>query len=318
MGFPREVIQQAMEMKAEQRETALLRAERNKEKLYKENATLAELDRALAASGAMVATVALSGDKKLLKELSEKTATLNAKRKEILAACGGTEPQFSCKKCKDTGRVDGITCSCVKDIARELMYANLCARMPLEESSFDNFDLSYYPTKDSDGLNPRARMKEILALCKKYAASFSTASESLLFLGGVGLGKTHLSLAIANQAIKKGYGVVYGPAPALVSAAERERFSNEDNGAMESLLSCDLLIIDDLGTEFSTQFSQAVINEVVNTRLQKKLPTIINTNLDLRALAEKYTPRVSSRLIGCYTMRQFLGEDVRLLKKAGN
>lgn len=318
MGFPKDIMQQALEMKTEQREVALLRAEKAKEKLYKENAALAELDRALAASGAMAATVALSGDKKLIKELAEKTAALNSKRKAILAEAGGIEPQFACKKCKDTGRVDGITCSCVKDIARELMFAKLCAKMPLKECTFENFDLSYYATKDENGLNPKARMKEIFALCKKYAADFSLSSESLLFLGGVGLGKTHLSLAIANQAIKKGYGVVYGPAPALISAAERERFDYEDNGAMESLLTCDLLIIDDLGTEFSTQFSLAVINEVVNSRLQENLPTIINTNLDLRALADKYTPRVSSRLIGCYTMRQFLGEDIRLLKKAGN
>lgn len=315
MGFPKEIMQSALEIKAGQRESAIRRAEAAKEKLYKDNSTLAELDRALAATGAMIATVALSGDKKLMKELAERSAQLSEKRKSILASTP-TEPEFSCKKCKDTGRVDGITCSCVKDIARELLYAKLCAQMPLEESTFDSFRLTYYSSAKGEGENsPRARMKEILSLCKKYAADFSTSSESLLFLGGVGLGKTHLSLAIANAAIKKGYGVVYGPAPGLIAAVERERFSGEENGALDSLMNCDLLIIDDLGTEFSTQFSVSVVNDVINTRLQKKLPTILNTNLSLRELADKYTPRVSSRLIGCYTMRQFLGNDIRQLKK---
>lgn len=319
MGFPKDIISRAFELKAEQREIALSRAEKAKERLYKENPNLLELDRALGAAGAMTASVALSGDKKLIKELAERTAQLSEKRKAILASCPEAEPQFCCKKCKDTGRVDGITCSCVKDIAKELMFARLCSQMPLEESTFDNFDLTYYSTaKNEDGVSPRGRMKEILSLCKKYAADFSLSSESLLFLGGVGLGKTHLSLAIANSAIKKGYGVVYGPAPSLIAAAERERFNGEDNGALDSLLSCDLLIIDDLGTEFITQFSLSVINDVINTRLQKKLPTIINTNLSLRDLAEKYTPRVSSRLIGCYNMSQFLGNDIRQLKKFGN
>jgi len=316
MGFPKDIMAQAIEIKDEMRQNAIAKAEAAKEKLYKENPALTELDFAISAAGASVATVALSGDKALMKELADKTALLSKKRKEILATCPEATPRFACKKCNDSGRVDGITCQCVKDIARELMFARLCAQMPLEDSSFDNFDLTFYSTAaDADGFAPRARMKEILSLCKKYAAGFSTSSESLLFLGGVGLGKTHLSLAIANAAINKGYGVVYGPAPALIAAAEKERFSGEDNGAMESLLCCDLLIIDDLGTEFATQFSLSVINDVINTRLQKKLPTIINTNLSLRELAEKYTPRVSSRLIGCYTMRQFLGQDIRQLKK---
>lgn len=316
MGFPREIMAEAISLKEGMRQNAIAKAEAAKEKLYKENPALAELDNAISAAGASVAMVALSGDKALMKELTEKTTLLSKKRKEILATCPAAKPRFACKKCNDTGKVDGITCQCVKDIARELMFARLCANMPLDESSFDNFDLNFYSASaDGEGFAPRARMKEILALCKKYAANFSTESESLLFLGGVGLGKTHLSLAIANAAIARGYGVVYGPAPTLISAAEKERFSGEDNGAMESLLCCDLLIIDDLGTEFATQFSLSVINDVINTRLQKKLPTIINTNLTLRELAEKYTARVSSRLIGCYTMRQFLGQDIRQLKK---
>lgn len=315
MGFSNEIYAQAIAMKLKQKDIAEYRAEEALEKLYKKNPQLSELDRALTAAGAMAATLALSGDSEKLDELSLRAATLNEKKKAILAACPEATPKYCCEKCNDTGKVNGKYCDCVYMIAKELAYGQLCADMPLDECSLADFSLSYYPTaKNEDGVSPRARMKEIFELAKKYAEKFTLSSGNLLFLGGVGLGKTHLSLGIARKVLEKGYGVIYGPAPSLLAAAEREHFSKENNGAMDSYLNCDLLIIDDLGTEFSTQFTVSVINDVINTRMLKKLPTIISTNLSLQELMDRYSDRVASRIIGSYTMRQFLGNDVRQIK----
>ena len=315
MGFPREIYAEAMQLKAKQKDMAEYRAEKAKDELYAQNPRLKELDDKMCAMGAMAATVALSGDAARLDEISRHAAKLRAEKDEIIKGHNGLEPKYTCRVCNDSGRVDGRFCECVYAIAKELAYGQLCADMPLDESDLDKFSLNYYPTtKNEDGVSPRARMREIYSLCCKYADKFSLKSGNLLFLGGVGLGKTHLSLGIAKKVLEKGYGVIYGGAPTLLAAAEREHFSKEDNGALESYTSCDLLIIDDLGTEFSTQFTVSVINDIINTRMMKKLPTIISTNLGFEELMERYSDRVTSRLVGNYTMRQFLGQDVRQLR----
>lgn len=315
MGFPREIYARALQMKLKQKDMAEARAEKALDSLYEKNPRLRELEYELCAAGAMAATIALSGDAARLDEVSRLAARLQEEKKSILARCPEATPAYSCTKCNDSGKVDGRYCECLYAIAKELAYGQFCADMTLDESGLEDFSLNYYPTaKNEDGVSPRARMREIYSLCKKYADGFSLSSGNLLFLGGVGLGKTHLSLGIARRVLEKGYGVIYGGAPALLAAAEREHFSKESNGAMESYLSCDLLIIDDLGTEFSTQFTVSVINDIINTRMLKKLPTIISTNLSPEELMERYTDRVTSRLIGNYTMRQFLGKDVRQLK----
>ncbi len=318
MGFPKEIYAQAMELKRRQREVAEERAEAVREKLYKNNPSLCELDRALSASGALAASLAVSGDTERLKEVTERAAVLAEKKKAITDKCRGLIPEYCCKKCSDTGRVDGKYCECVEAIARELAYGRLCADMPLDESGFDSFRLDYYSSaKGKDGISPHGRMKEIFELCRSYAAEFSMSSGNLLFLGGTGLGKTHLSLGIVREVLKKGYGVIYGPAQNLISAAEKEKFSGEGAGTLDSLLDCDLLVIDDLGAEFATPFSIALIYNIINTRLQRRLPTVISTNLGLKEIETRYSARVSSRLIGNYTMRQFLGADVRQLKALG-
>ena len=214
--------------------------------------------------------------------------------------------------------MDGRFCECVYAIAKELAYGQLCADMPLDESDLDKFSLNYYPTaKNEDGVSPRARMREIYSLCCKYADKFSLKSGNLLFLGGVGLGKTHLSLGIAKKVLEKGYGVIYGGAPTLLAAAEREHFSKEDNGALESYTSCDLLIIDDLGTELPGNFVTAALYNVINDRLLAGKSMVISTNLNVNEIAQRYSPQIASRLQGSFLGLTFVGQDIRVMKNRG-
>lgn len=200
------------------------------------------------------------------------------------------------------------------------MAAELSKEMPLKDSTFKNFDLSYYPEKeDKSGASPKKRMSSILSLCKKYVEDFSPeTSKSLLFMGGAGLGKTHLTLAIVSSVIEKGYLPIYGSAENLFSAIANEKFSSEGKGTYEAILNCDLLVIDDLGTEMTTDFTKSALYNIINSRILTAKPTIINTNLSMKEIETKYSERISSRLIGSYEGNRFLGNDIRqqkLLKK---
>ena len=158
-------------------------------------------------------------------------------------------------------------------------------------------------------------MSEILEYCKCYAEDFSPDSESLYMHGATGLGKTHLSLAIANVVAEKGFRVIYDSAQNLLSSLEKEKFSYSNSGEREKeVLECDLLIIDDLGSEFSTQFTTAAVYNIVNTRNNRSKPVIISTNLTDTELEAKYSQRITSRIIGEYVSLLFIGRDIRQLK----
>ena len=192
--------------------------------------------------------------------------------------------------------------------------ANGGKNAPIEKCTFESFRLKYYPDViDKEiGVNQRSHMAEVFEICKNYGESFSLSRRSLLMTGGTGLGKTHLSLAIAGKAIDKGYNVCYESAQNLMDKLEREHFSREGDGSFkQEILSCDLLIIDDLGCEFQTQFTKAELYNIVNTRHLRSLPTIINTNLSLSEIEEVYHQRVASRIVGNYAVILFCGTDNR-------
>lgn len=258
---------------------------------------------------------AISGDVKKLNKIQDECAALNAKKDKKMKEAGIEKPGFYCEKCKDSGYFDGKLCNCVNDIAKKLAFEELSRSLPLDNYSFDNFDLNYYPDVESDGANPRKRAASILALCKQFAKDFPNCNRSLLFIGDAGLGKTHLSLALVREILSKGYGVVYGSAQNLFGAAEKEHFSYSGETSIEdSLLNCDLLVIDDLGTEFYSSFTASLFYNIINSRLLSGKPTIINTNLSFDELEKRYTPRIASRFIGGYDMKKFIGSDIRQLK----
>lgn len=224
------------------------------------------------------------------------------------------EPQYTCKKCGDTGSVGIELCDCFEDLLKTLAFEEANKRSPLRFSTFDDFRLDYYSEEELPEFHcsPRKRMTEILQYCRQYAESFDTDAHSLFFCGQTGLGKTHLSLAIAGEAVKKGYRVLYNSAQNIFNELQQEYFSRESTRRFETLvLECDLLILDDLGAEFSTQFTDAALYNIMNTRINLRLPTIISSNLTQSKIEERYSKRISSRLIGEYVALRFLGNDIR-------
>lgn len=231
--------------------------------------------------------------------------------------------RYFCPECEDTGVKNNKLCSCYINQIKQLAFEAAGKNSPLRVSTFNDFRLDYYDDKTiipECKETSRSRMKNIFNFCKAYAEDFDENSENILFCGETGLGKTHLSLAIAGEAIKKGYNVIYNSAQNIFNELEKEHFGRgNSNGQFEAMvLECDLLVIDDLGAEFSTQFTNAALYNIINTRINLSLPTIISTNLNFEELAEKYTRRVSSRLIGDYIQLKFFGSDVRQVKKIFN
>lgn len=228
------------------------------------------------------------------------------------------EAPYTCTKCQDMGFKGGFVCECRKELLKELAKKELAAVSQSDKCSFDNFMLDYYPeaVDINLGVSPRKRMATILEYCKCYAEDFDSDSESLYMHGATGLGKTHISLAIANIVAEKGYRVIYDTAHNILSSLEREKFSYSNTGERENeILDCDLLIIDDLGSEFSSQFTVASVYNIVNTRINRSKPVIISTNLTSAELEAKYSQRVTSRIIGNYVSLLFVGNDIRQLKK---
>lgn len=254
-----------------------------------------------------------------IKEISERNLQAQQTIKDALLKANLPEDylkeKFVCDVCRDTGFVDGKMCVCLKNTIRQMTYNALCDKLPIEKFRFDNFSLEKYPdTPDESGVVPRNRMRSYFEFCKNYADDFSVSSGNIFMFGETGLGKTHLSLAIAGEAAKKGYSVIYGSAQNLLSSIENEKFGRSANlGAETSIHECDLLIIDDLGAEFSTQFTVSAVYNILNTRLMLSKPTIISTNMDFDEIEDRYTQRVASRILGNYTIMNFRGKDVRVI-----
>ena len=256
-----------------------------------------------------------------IEELSSLNISIQNEIKAVLKENGYPENYlevpYTCPKCEDTGFTGGYVCECRKELLKELAGLELASVSPSEKCRFDNFSLDYYPLPvDSRlGVSPKKRMSEILEYCKCYAEDFSPDSESLYMHGATGLGKTHLSLAIANVVAEKGFRVIYDSSQNLLSSLEKEKFSYSNLGEREKeVLDCDLLIIDDLGSEFSTQFTTAAVYNIVNTRNNRSKPVIISTNLTDTELEAKYSQRITSRIIGEYVSLLFIGKDIRQLK----
>lgn len=326
MSYSRKVYARAASELERRRDKAERTQSMRRAEVYAKIPELIYIDREIASAGAEVIRAIGMGEnaQQFIEELAKKNLASQQRRKDILKENGYPEDyldaEYTCKKCRDTGFIGGVMCDCYKALLRDTALAELNELSSSARSTFESFNINYYPdTVDpATGINPRSRMKEILDFCRDYAADFATDSPSLLLYGATGLGKTHLSLAIASEAVKKGYGVIYGSAQNLMSRLEKEHFSSGRNseyeGSEQALLECDLLIIDDLGAEFSTQFTVAELYNIINTRIMSRLPVIISTNLTLDGLEQKYTQRITSRIIGNYISLYFCGKDIRQIK----
>lgn len=325
------VLNRALEIKENQRTDAFRRAEIKKEKIEKEIPEIEVLNKEIAATSKQILNA--FKDKKNfaenLKLIKENNLKLQNERKDLLSRLNYSEdyfkPQFLCKKCEDTGISEGKYCECVFDLIKKLRLESLQKRSCIELCDFDSFNLDYYKNIESDDqstgdnfVSAYERMSEIFEYCKAWSMDFSPdrSTPSILMCGRTGLGKTHLSLAIAKAVIDNGYGVIYDSAQNLLGQIEDVKFGrlSYENNPMDVIISCDLLILDDLGTEFNTQFNTSAFYNIINTRMAKGLPMIINTNLSFIELEARYDERIMSRILGYFDYLQFLGSDVRQLK----
>ncbi len=326
MGYGKEIYSAADRILAERRKKAQNEAEERKAAFYRRNPQAERIETMLSATAISAARAVLGGGsaKEQLARLKQNNQTLQGRLNEMLVTEGYVqdylEPHYSCSLCGDTGYIDGKMCDCMKKLLRAESYRRLNALTPLSLSTFESFSLDLYPDK-ADGesrRSPRSVMEGVYNNCRNYAADFSLSSPSLIMQGGTGLGKTHMSLAIANTVIQKGFGVVYCSVNNIITKLEREHFGRDDGDTDRMLLECDLLILDDLGTEFKSSFSGAEIYNIVNTRLMTQNPTIISTNLSIQELQERYTERFASRIMGNYVRVTFCGRDNRLQKRMMN
>ncbi len=247
-------------------------------------------------------------------DLNTQYQTLYIERGAILNTLGFSpeelNPPFRCKTCEDTGMVANGYCSCVKQLAHRILLQDVCDQIPTNEFTFDRFSLDYYTDPKE-----RAQMEKVYRRCQEYAETFSVDSESLYLLGNTGLGKTHLTFSIVKEVAAKGYSVIYCSAPNLINQLEKEHFGRADEQVSEYYLSCDLLVLDDLGTEFLSPVAQSALYNVIDHRCLMKLPTIINSNLTPKELEDRYGKRLLSRIVGCYATLQFVGRDIRIQKR---
>lgn len=226
------------------------------------------------------------------------------------------EPTPFCPHCNGSGYVGAAMCECLRELCRQEQKKELSSLLNGKEN-FDQFRLDYYPEEPDPqlGVSPRQLMQNTYQHCRRYARSFTCKSPSLLFTGAPGLGKTYLSACIARTVADGGYSVVYDTAGKLFSDFEAVKFGGNQNDLTRKYLECDLLIIDDLGTEMTTQFTQSVLYQVINTRLMKEKPVIISTNLGTDAITHRYAGPIASRLLGSYQVCLFLGQDIRQIQR---
>lgn len=328
MPYSNEVFNIAKDRLAERRTQALRAADTKREQLYDQFPRLREINSELLSIGAAIAKcVVKDSDKDAIKKLSERSLALQEEQDRLLTdnhiSPSVTEPHFHCQKCEDTGYIEldnrTAVCDCFYQLMADVAGEELNASLPLDRCTFENFSLDFYSTTpDENGKIPFNRMSNIYNHCREYADTFSVHSKNLLLRGATGLGKTHLSLAIANEVIRKGMSVIYVSAPQILSRLEREHFTykyDQQEDTFNSLLKCDLLILDDLGTEFSTQFTVSCVYNLFNSRLLEGKPIIISTNLSMTELLTTYSQRFASRLIGSCDTMEFIGHDVRTAKR---
>ena len=322
MRTKNELYQEALRTIAARRQTARARAEDARAEAEAAIPALRHAEEEVRVRGIRCALAGASG-----RDRTAANAALTEARQNLaslLAASGrpadALEPHFTCKACQDTGVVNGRTCSCVYKVMQQLRRREIEGLSSLSISSFDTMELRYYPNQMDEHLGEpiRTYMSSLLDDLRAYADEFDHHSESLMLFGNAGLGKTHAALSIAGVVLEKGYDVIYVSSPDFFSKLEALHFGSDPAGEEETLLqaasSADLLILDDLGTEFNSAFLISTLYSLLNNRLGAKLPTIVTTNITDGSLLEKlYTEKISSRL-SSFVPCLFVGEDIRAQK----
>lgn len=258
--------------------------------------------------------------------LRRQNALLSRQKEELLTAHGYPadylSPVYVCSDCKDTGMIGEERCHCFKQAVVNLLYAQSNIADILKEENFDTFSFDYYSTTVADPktkLTPRQNIERVYDTCQSFVKNFDKEFNNLLFYGNSGLGKTFLSHCIAKELLGSAHTVLYLTAYELFDILGRAMYNEDETlpASAEHILDCDLLIIDDLGTELATAFTMSRLNLCINERFLNRRSTIISTNFGVQELADRYGERNFSRIFSSYTLLRFFGEDIRLKKKVG-
>jgi DNA replication protein DnaC len=308
-----ECYNDALQQVRNHRHFAIEQANALRDKLLTEHCELKEIENRLIALSKEKMAAKVRGDRSF-SEIEKEYIKTKEKKQQLLTQLGCKNgefsPVFNCNRCEDTGLADNQLCECVKKIAHKKMLDWLCKDIPAHEFNFADFDLSYY----QEGAE-RNHMESVFQRCQSYSANFNPQANSLYLLGNTGLGKTHLTLAMAKEIVAKGYQVIYCPTQSMITALEKEHFGHLSHPVGDYYRNCHLLILDDLGTEYLSPVAQSALYDVINQRILLKLPTIINSNLTPQELEKRYGERLVSRIFGNYTVLSFKGRDIRIQKQ---
>ena len=333
MSYDAAIVQRASARLARRKEIRERRRWDLEQELYRRQPRLRELDRAIGGTMAELAGLAISGkpiqaDGPEIADIRRRNLELQAQRAELLHTLGyapdALDPTPACTKCGDSGWAGAEMCTCLKELCAQEQMKALTALLNLtDEQNFDRLRLDVYSDQPWEGKrSPRENMKRVVTVCEGFARRFPDYPlHNLLLSGGTGLGKTFLSGCIAREVSGRGYSVVYDTAISLFSTFEAKKFSRDLGQERQArddtrrYLNCDLLILDDLGSELTTPLAQSTLYEVVNSRLQGGKHTIISTNLSIEQIGARYTPQVVSRLAGAYQELTFYGDDIRRMRR---
>lgn len=304
------------------------RAEENrrKEEIYEKLPRIKEIDQQIASSSIDAVRARLRGTVDTTSSVKETNRSLIEEKRGLLKENGYSPdylmPIYTCPLCHDTGRVGNDYCSCFKQATISMLYKQSTLEQILETENFDHFDINYYPD-EADGVHPytsRENMNNILEKTKQFVKDFDAKGGNLLFYGATGLGKTFLSNCIAKELLDSKHTVLYQTSIHLFEEVcgdviMKKNLNPKNREIYDYLYRCDLLIIDDLGTEINNSFVSSELYDILNTRLRENKSTVISTNLNLQELNDRYSDRISTRIFAEYKVYNFYGSNIRLAKR---
>ena len=325
MAYSTEVVKRARERLAQAREDRESENRQHLAEAYARVPRIREIDMQLRRTMAQAAQAAFlqgSDGRELLEQARQENLSLQREREELVRQYfeeGYLDDSPICRLCGGTGYVGSTMCECLTELCRQEQKKEISILAGKE--SFSQFRLDYYPDRIDPmyGASPRTIMERNFQTCRKYAMYFGQNAGNLLFVGGTGLGKTFLSACIARTVADRGFSVAYETAAHLFGNLEKARFNPTEDSRREAekYTACDLLILDDLGTEMPGQFVTAALYSLLNDRILAGKPMVISTNLNVEEMSRRYSPQIASRLHGGFTRLTFVGEDIRVLKNRG-
>lgn len=326
MAYSAEVVQRARARLAQAKEDRESENRQHLAEAYTRVPRIKEIDMQLRRTMAQAAQAAFlqgSDGRELMEQIREENLGLQQERARLAEENfeeGFLDETPICDKCGGSGYVGSTMCECLRELCRQEQKKEVSILSGSKES-FNQFRLDYYPDRVDPqyGASPRTIMERNFQNCRRYAATFNLNAGNLLFVGGTGLGKTFLSACIARTVADRGYSVVYETAAHLFGKLEKARFNptEESRREAEKFTACDLLIVDDLGTEMPGQFVTASLYSLLNDRMLAGKPMVVSTNLNVDEVSRRYTPQIASRLYGGFQRLTFVGEDIRVLKNRG-